>query len=144
MAVEIAEAGDDVDLLAERRDMIGGRKYAAGEQLAILITRRDHVLLGRLVHRQHVLVLVDNGVADDEHAVVRNGFDQLAYLVRARHSGAALSRCSRMCGSKTLRWRLISSVELNVTSSVKWMRPPCASTAWRSSVILPVMSPSGF
>ena len=52
MAVEIAEAGQHVDLLAERRHMICGGEHAAGEQLAILIAGRDHVLLWRLVHRQ--------------------------------------------------------------------------------------------
>ena len=44
---------------------------------------RDHVLLGRLVHRQDVLVLVDDGVADDEHAVVGNALDQVDELVEA-------------------------------------------------------------
>ena len=87
--VGIAEAGNDVDLLAERSDVIGRRKNAAGEQFAILIARRDHVLLRRLVHRQDILVLVDDGVADDEHAVVRDALDQFAELIRARRPRAA-------------------------------------------------------
>ena len=78
MAVDIAEAGDDVDLLAERRDVIGRREYAAGKQFAILVAGRDHVFLGRLAHRQDVLILVDDGVADEQHAIVATLLDQLA------------------------------------------------------------------
>ena len=38
MAIQGAEAGNHVDLLAERGDVIGGRKNAAGENLALAPT----------------------------------------------------------------------------------------------------------
>ena len=63
--------------------MIGGGEDAAGEQFTILIAGRDHVFLGRLVHWQDVLVLVDDGVTDDENMVVGDALDQLAELVEA-------------------------------------------------------------
>ena len=40
----------------------------------------------------------------------------------------------------TSKWTLRSPELLNVISAVKWMRPPCSSTARRSSTILPVRS----
>src|SRR5262249_57649282 len=62
---------------AEGGGGIGRRKNAAGEQLGVLIAGRDDVFLGRLRHRQDVLVLVDDGVADYQHAVVLDLLDQV-------------------------------------------------------------------
>ena len=56
MAVDLAETSDDIDMLAERGDMIGRCKHASGEQFAVLVAGRDHVFLWSLVHRQDVLV----------------------------------------------------------------------------------------
>src|SRR5580704_11994106 len=83
MGFGIANASDNVDLLAERRHVVGGGKTATGKQFAILIACRDHVLLRSLVHRQDVLVLVDDGIADDEDTVIGNALDQVAELLEA-------------------------------------------------------------
>ena len=52
--------------------MIGRCENASGKQFAILVAGRDHVFLWSLVHRQDVLVFVDDGIADhaerDNHA----------------------------------------------------------------------------
>src|ERR1700684_2726470 len=82
MSVEIAKAGDHVPVLAKRADMISRRKDTSGEQLAILITGRDHVLLRSFVHRQHVLILVDDGIADDEHTIIGNAVDKITYFLK--------------------------------------------------------------
>src|SRR5438874_2230310 len=75
VAVVVAEAGHDVHLLAERGDVIGGGEHAAGKDLAVLITRRDDVFLGRLSYRQHILILVDNRIADQDDAVISYRLD---------------------------------------------------------------------
>ena len=80
MVVNRPKASNDVDLLAERRDVIGGRDHATGEQLTVLETSRDNALLRGLSHRQDVLVFVDDGIADDYDTIIANAVDQFEHF----------------------------------------------------------------
>src|SRR5260370_41080666 len=75
VAVIVTETGDDVNFPAEGSDMIRGRKDTPREYLFVLIPRRDDVFLGRFSHRDDVLVFVDDGVADENHAIVVDRLD---------------------------------------------------------------------
>ena len=75
------------------------------------------------MHRQDVLVLVDDGVADDENTVIGDALDQLAELVEA----AVLAQRVEMLADMRLEDVEVAVDQLarmNDTSSVKWMRPP--------------------
>ena len=69
--------------------MVRRRENTAREQFAILVAGRDHVLFGSFVHRQHILILVDDGIADDEHPVIAHAIDQVQKFVEA----AVLPQC---------------------------------------------------
>ena len=80
VVVNGSEASNHVDLLAERRDVIGSRDHATGEQLTVLESSRDDAFLRRLSHRQDVLVFVDDGVANDKDAITANAVDQFEHF----------------------------------------------------------------
>src|SRR5260370_8432066 len=75
VAVIVTETGDDVNFPAEGSDMIRGRKDTPREYLFVLIPCRDDVFLGRFAHRNDVLILVDDGVADQHDTIVANRLD---------------------------------------------------------------------
>ena len=75
------------------------------------------------MHWQDVLVLVNDGVADDENTVVGDTLDKLAELVEA----AVLAQRVEMLADMRLEDIEVAVNQLarvNDTSSVKWMRPP--------------------
>src|ERR1700730_7633559 len=78
-----SETSDDVNFLAERSHMIGGGENAPGEYLIVLVARRDDVFLGRLTHRNDVLIFIDDGVADEDDAVVLYLFDKAEDRIEA-------------------------------------------------------------
>src|ERR1700716_2051429 len=63
--------------------MIGGCENTAGEYFVVLIARRDDVFLGRLTHRNHILILIDDGVADKNNAVVLYLLDEAKNRIEA-------------------------------------------------------------
>src|SRR5882757_3149861 len=75
VAVIVTETGDDVNFPAEGSYMIRGRKDTPREYLFVLIPRRDDVFLGRFAHRNHVLVFIDDGVADQHDTIVTDRLD---------------------------------------------------------------------
>ena len=143
MAIDFAEAGHDVDLLAERRNVIGRREHAAGKQFAILVAGRDHVLLRSLVHRQDVLILVDDGIADHKHAVIAHAVDQLQKLVEAAILPQRIEVLADMrLEDVEMAIDQLGRAECHLVGEMD--SPAVASTASRSSEILPVTSPCGF
>src|SRR5258706_5278896 len=77
-----AEAGNDVDLSAERGDMVCCGEDAAGEQFVVLIARGDNVFFWRLANREYVLILVDDRVANENHAIVADSVEERQYLAQ--------------------------------------------------------------
>ena len=71
-----AEAGDDLNLFAEPREVIGRGDDAAGEYFAATETAGDDVFLGRLAHGLGVEVLVDDRLADQEDTHFADAFDR--------------------------------------------------------------------
>src|SRR6185437_15675438 len=78
-----AEHGDDLDRLAEARDVVGRRQHAAGELFASPEQRGDDVFLGGFAERRNILVFVDDGVADQHDMHVLHAVDQLEQALRA-------------------------------------------------------------
>ena len=78
-----SETSDDVNFLAERSHMVSRGEYAPGKYFAVLITRGDDVFLGRFTHRNHVLILVDDGVTDEYDAIIPYLFDKFESRIEA-------------------------------------------------------------
>ena len=130
--------------LAERGDVVGGGKHAAGEHLAILVAGGDDVLLGRFPHRQNVLVLVDDRVADEHDPVVADRARAARTSRRGRRRRAAVEvvadvRLVNVEVPVDQLGRAEGGFVGEVDAAAVQPPPPRART-----MILPVTSPSGF
>ena len=94
IGVLLADYRDDLDLADKIRNVIGGGNDAAGKRFAAFIAGRDDIFLGRFSHRRGVLIFVDDGFADEEHAQVLNGLD-CAQHVRQRIAVAQAREIAR-------------------------------------------------
>jgi hypothetical protein len=79
--IDLAQAGQDFHLAAEAGDVIGRGNDAAGKELAVPVLGGNKVLLGGFSKGRHIVIFVDDGIADQKHLVIAHAFDHAEQLV---------------------------------------------------------------
>ena len=94
LVAALAEQGQHIHGLHEAREVVGAGQHAAAEAVGADEAAGEHRLLARLADRLAVRVLVDDRLADDQHAQVLGGAERRENVV-GRVAGRETRRGSR-------------------------------------------------